>query len=86
MPNGHNSIRISALTGMGIDELIKTLFDFRFQSDSINILLPYQRVDMLFLIQEECMTMSSAEDEEGYRMTIKGPQHILNRLKEFIVE
>lgn len=86
IPNGHNSIRISALTGMGIDELIKTLFDFRFQSESINILLPYQRVDMLFLIQEECMTLASAEEEEGYRMTIKGPQHILNRLKEFIAE
>jgi GTPase len=82
-PNGSNSIKISALTGAGIDELIRKLFEFRFQNESVNILLPYQRMDLLFLIQEECMIISSAEDEDGYRMTIKGPQHILDRLKEF---
>jgi GTPase len=83
VPNGHSSIRISALTGAGIDELVKMLFDFRFQSESIHILLPYERMDMLFLIQEECMTLTSVEDEFGYRMTIKGPGYILERLKEF---
>ncbi|MBV1708945.1 MAG: 50S ribosome-binding GTPase, partial [Erysipelothrix sp.] len=82
-PNGSNSIRISALTGAGINELIKALFEFRFQNESVSILLPYQRMDMLFLIQEECMILTSVEDEDGYRMTIKGPQHILDRLKEF---
>lgn len=82
-PNGSNSIRISALTGAGINELIKALFEFRFQNESVNIFLPYQRMDMLFLIQEECMILTSVEDEDGYRMTIKGPQHILDRLKEF---
>ena len=83
MPNGHSSIKISALTGDGIDELIKTLFDYRFQSDGMEIVLPYDRMDMLFLIQDECMTLTSIEEEEGYLMTIKGPAHILDRLKAF---
>lgn len=80
--NGHDSIRISALTGEGIDALIRRMFDYRFYGEPLEVLIPYDRMDLQFLVQQECMTLSSFEEDMGYRMSVKGPQHILMRLKE----
>ncbi len=80
--NGHDSIRISALTGDGIDDLISKIFSYRFTGEPLEILIPYDRMDLIFLIQQECMILSSIEEDLGYRMSIKGPTHILTRIKE----
>lgn len=80
--NGHDSMRISALTGEGIQELIKKVFDHRFSGEPAEILIPYDRMDLIFLIQQECLILSSSEEDSGYRMSIKGPAHILTRIRE----
>ena len=79
-----NTVAISALTGEGLPELLacieKTLDE---ELVSVDLLLPYQRGDLLGLIHQRGVILREAHDPAGTRLSARVPPALMPRLEPY---
>ena len=80
------SVAISARTGEGIDELLQVLADrLRALTAIVELLIPFERGDVLAAVHREGEVVSTMQDEEGVRVRARLADASAGRLAEFVV-
>ena len=80
------SVAISALTGAGIDDLLNALSDrLRALSKIIELLIPYDRGDLLAAVHREGEVLSTHHDDGGVRVRARLADASVGRLADFVV-
>ncbi len=80
------SVALSALTGAGIEDLLRTLADrIRAMAAVVELVVPYERGDILAAIHREGEVVSTAEEAAGFRVRARLDQAAAARLADFVV-
>ena len=80
------SVGISAHAGTGIDVLLQTLSDrLRSLSTVVELLVPYERGDVLAAIHREGEMVSTTHEQDGVRVRARLAEASAGRLSEFVV-
>ena len=80
------SVAISAETGEGIEELLQVLADrMRAISKVVELLVPWDRGDVLASIHREGEVVSTADDDAGVSVRARLSESSAGRLAEFVV-
>ncbi|MGI8908033.1 MAG: GTPase HflX [Candidatus Sumerlaeaceae bacterium] len=80
-----NSVAISALYGIGIHDLLSTIVHFTSEAEeTLRILLPYTRGDLLSRIHNAAAVKSLEYDEDGVRVTALVDSKLAGELRPFI--
>lgn len=80
------SLAISALTGDGVDELLLALGDrLRSISKVVELLIPFERGDILAAVHREGEVVSTAHEEQGVRVRARLADASVGRLSEYVV-
>ncbi|MFT3855457.1 MAG: GTPase HflX [Ilumatobacteraceae bacterium] len=80
------SVAISAATGEGIDELLRTLGDrLRAIGTIVELLIPYDRGDVLAAVHREGEVVATADEDGGLRVRARLAGASAGRLHEFVV-
>ncbi|HEY0517871.1 MAG TPA: GTPase HflX [Ilumatobacteraceae bacterium] len=80
------SVAISALTGAGIDDFLNALSDrLRALSKIIELLIPYDRGDLLAAVHREGEVLSTHHDDGGVRVRARLADASVGRLADFVV-
>ncbi len=80
------SVAVSAVTGEGIDDFLGTLADrLRAIAAPVELLIPYERGDVLAAVHREGEVVSSSHEEGGVRVRARLADASAGRLSEFIV-
>ncbi len=80
------SVAISALTGEGIDQFLRTLADrLRSISRVVELLVPYERGDVLAAIHREGEVVGITHTDDGERVRARLSDASAGRLAEFVV-
>ncbi len=80
------SVAISALAGEGIDELLRTLGDrLRSIGNVIELLIPYERGDVLAAVHREGEVVSTTNEDDGLRVRARLAGASAGRLHDFVV-
>ena len=79
------SVAISAVTGVGLEQLLTAVSD-RLRAAAIvtELLVPYDRGDVLAAIHREGEVLSSASGDEGIRVRARLSRPSAGRLAEFL--
>ena len=81
------SVAVSARTGAGIDVFLRTLADrLRSITAVVELLVPYERGDVLAAIHREGEVVSTFHDDGGVRVRARLSDASTGRLSEFVVE
>ncbi len=81
-----NQMVISAKTGDGLNELLEMIEGVIASSQvSADLLIPYQRGDLLSYLFERSTVIEQQHTEEGVRVKVQMPVNIYERVKEFQV-
>jgi GTP-binding protein HflX len=81
------SVAISAATGDGIDQFLTVLADrLRALGTVVELLVPYERGDVVAAIHREGEVVSTANDDAGLRIRARLAGASAGRLAEFIVD
>ena len=79
------SVSISAVTGEGIELFLRTLGDrLRSLSTVVELLVPYERGDVLASVHREGEVVSTTETDEGLRIRARLSEASVGRLAEFV--
>lgn len=66
VPSGEDRIHLSALKGIGLDELLKTVKEKLFQDQKkVSLLIPYNRGDIVSYLCDKTKVLSTDYQEEG---------------------
>ena len=77
---------VSAATGEGIDDFLATLADrLRTITTPVELLIPYERGDVLAAVHREGEVVSSSHEEGGVRVRARLADASAGRLSEFVV-
>ena len=77
---------ISALTGEGIDEFLHALGDrLRSLGKVVELLIPYDRGDVLAAVHREGEVVSTLHEDGGVRVRARLADASAGRLSEFVV-
>ena len=80
------SVAVSAVSGAGIDDFLGTLADrLRAIAAPVELLIPYERGDVLAAVHREGEVVSSAHEEGGVRVRARLADASAGRLAEFVV-
>lgn len=80
------SVAVSAVTGEGIDDFLRTLADrLRTLTTVIELAIPYERGDVLASVHREGEVVSTTETDAGYRVRARLSDASAGRLGEFRV-
>jgi GTP-binding protein HflX len=80
------SVAVSALTGDGIDGFLRVLGDrLRALATVVELLVPYERGDVMAALHREGQVLSSVEAPEGLRVRARLAGASAGRLSEFVV-
>jgi len=80
------SVSVSALTGEGIDVFLQALGDrLRALSKVIELLIPYDRGDLLAAVHREGEVLSTHHDDDGVRVRARLADASAGRLADFVV-
>ena len=78
------SVAISATTGTGVDELLRTISDrLRALTRVSELLIPYERGDVLAAVHREGEVVSEAAEEHGMRVRVRLDAAATGRLREY---
>jgi GTPase len=84
--NYEGSLAISASTGDGIDILLNTLSDrLRALATITEMLIPYERGDIVASVHREGEVISTAHEDDGIRIRARLDEASAGRLSEFVV-
>lgn len=82
-----DAVDLSALTGQGVDALIRRISDEAARSSvSMSVLIPYTRGDLVALAHEHTQIGSEAHVSEGTAMRLRVPQGLTRQFEPFAVE
>jgi len=80
------SVAVSAATGEGIDVFLRTLADrLRALTAVVELLIPYDRGDVLASVHREGEVVSTTEADDGFRVRARLSDPSAGRLAEFVV-
>jgi GTP-binding protein HflX len=80
------SVAISAATGEGIDDLLRTIADrVRSLTAVVELLVPYERGDVMASLHREGEVVSTSHEDEGIRVQARLADASRGRLTEFVV-
>jgi GTP-binding protein HflX len=80
------SVALSAHTGEGIDDFLRVLGDrLRAITEVIELLIPYERGDVLAAVHREGEVVSTMSDDGGVRVRARLGEASVGRLSEFVV-
>jgi GTP-binding protein HflX len=80
------SVAISALTGEGIDDFLQALADrLRAMATVVELLVPYDRGDVVAAVHREGEVVSTANEDGGIRIRARLANASAGRLGEFVV-
>ena len=81
------SVAISSVTGEGIPEFLETLGDrLRAISKVVELLIPFERGDILAAVHREGEVVSTAHEEHGVRVRARLADASAGRLSPYVVE
>jgi GTP-binding protein HflX len=82
-----DAVYLSALTGWGVDALIRRISDEAARSSvSMSVLIPYTRGDMVALAHEHTQIGSETHVSEGTAMRLRVPIGLARQFEPFVVE
>ena len=80
------SVAISAATGRGVDDLLNAVSDrLRAVAEVLELLVPYDRGDVLAAVHREGEVLSAVHDDAGIRVRARLSGPSAGRLAEFVV-
>ncbi|MFA5774950.1 MAG: GTPase HflX [Ilumatobacteraceae bacterium] len=80
------SLAISAVTGYGIEDLLRTIGDrMRSISTVVELLVPYERGDIVASVHREGEVVSTSNEESGMRIRARLAEASAGRLAKFVV-
>ncbi|MFM2072369.1 MAG: hypothetical protein RLZZ623_2632 [Actinomycetota bacterium] len=80
------SVAVSAVTGEGVEEFLATLADrLRSINTPYELLIPYERGDLLAAVHREGEVVSTAHEDGGVRVRARLGADSAGRLSEFVV-
>ena len=80
------SLAISAVTGFGIPELLRTIADrMRSITTIVELLVPYERGDIVASVHREGEVVSTSSEAKGLRIRARLADASAGRLSEFVV-
>jgi GTP-binding protein HflX len=84
---GHpGSVAISALAGTGVDELLAAMGDrLRAMAEVTELLVPYDRGDVLAAIHREGEVLSEVHDDDGVRLRARLERASRGKLAPYVV-
>jgi GTP-binding protein HflX len=86
MQRHEGSVAVSALTGEGIDGFLHAISDrLRALSKVVELLIPYERGDLLAAVHREGEVLSTHHDDSGVRVRARLADASAGRLAEFVV-
>ena len=86
MQRHEGSVAVSALTGAGIDGFLHAISDrLRTLSKVVELLIPYERGDLLAAVHREGEVLSTHHDDSGVRVRARLADASAGRLAEFVV-
>ena len=81
------SVMISAVTGEGVETLLRTIGDrMRAIATVVELVVPYDRGDVMAAIHREGEVVSTAHEESGIRVRARLSDASAGRLAEFVVK
>ena len=81
------SVAVSALSGQGIDQFLQVLADrLRSITKVVELLIPYDRGDVLAAVHREGEVVSTQHVDEGVRVRARLADASLGRLSEYLVQ
>lgn len=82
-----HAVFVSAQTGEGVESLVKRISDVASAQDRlVEVLVPYNRGDLVSLAHERCQVLRTDHTQEGTRMSLRVSPHFMTSFKGFIVE
>ena len=79
------AVAISALAGDGIDDFLRVLSDrLRALTSVVELLVPFDRGDVLAAVHREGEVLATVEDDEGLRVRARVEPAAAGRLAEFV--
>jgi GTP-binding protein HflX len=79
------SVAVSALTGEGIDGLLRTLSDrMRALSRVVELLIPYEHGEALAMVHREGEVVSIGHEESGTRVRARLSDASVGRLRDYV--
>lgn len=79
------SVGVSAVTGQGIELFLRTLADrLRALTTVLDLLIPYDRGDVLASVHREGEVVSTTEDPDGFRVRARLSDASAGRLSEYV--
>ena len=86
MQRHEGSVAVSALSGAGIDGFLHAISDrLRALSKVVELLIPYERGDLLAAVHREGEVLSTHHDDSGVRVRARLADASAGRLAEFVV-
>ncbi len=86
MPVSRNSVKISAVTGVGIPSLLDAIArNMPEQTVEINVVLPYKETALAAWLHEKAQVKSEAYEEDGVHVTAVVAKSALHRFIPFLV-
>ena len=80
------SVGVSAATGEGIELFLRTLADrLRTLTEIVDLLIPYDRGDVLASVHREGEVVSTTEGDDGFRVRARLSDASAGRLADFVV-
>jgi GTP-binding protein HflX len=81
------SVAVSAITGAGIDDFLQSLADrLRALTKVVELLIPFDRGDVLASVHREGEVVSTISDDGGVRVRARLSDPSVGRLAEFVVQ
>jgi GTP-binding protein HflX len=80
------SVAVSAVTGDGVEELLRTMADrLRALANVVELVVPYDRGDVIAAVHREGEVVSTSEEEAGVRIRARLGEASAGKLAEFVV-
>ena len=81
------AVKVSALTGEGLDRLKEKMFDLLSAGvKTLRLLVPYDKAALLDLLHRECSVKETEYREDGVALTAAVPADVYGRVKGFVIE
>jgi GTP-binding protein HflX len=82
-----DAVVISAITGAGVDEMLVAVGDqLRALTDVVELLVPYERGDVVATVHREGEVLSEVHEDTGTRLRARLDGAGTARVREFVVE
>lgn len=80
-------VRVSAVTKQGLDVLLAEIEEqFKSAMSRYELLLPYNKGDVVAWVHENAIVEAEDHTEEGFRLTVNMPPRVAGNVREFIID